>query len=85
MAELFVRGVPVDWAGVLPASAAATQVDLPTYAFDHQHYWLRSAPVVDAVALGQAGADHPLIGAVVGRPDSGGFMTTSRWSVDGHP
>ncbi|WP_049579877.1 type I polyketide synthase, partial [Streptomyces sp. SBT349] len=85
MAELFVRGVVVDWAGVLPASAAATQVDLPTYAFDHQHYWLRSTPAVDAVALGQAGADHPLIGAIVGRPDSGGFMTTSRWSVDAHP
>ncbi|WP_345050226.1 beta-ketoacyl synthase N-terminal-like domain-containing protein, partial [Streptomyces rameus] len=85
MAELFVRGVPVAWAGVLPASAAATQVDLPTYAFDHEHYWLRSTPAVDAVALGQAGADHPLIGAIVGRPDSGGFMTTSRWSVDAHP
>ncbi|WP_406174367.1 type I polyketide synthase [Streptomyces sp. NBC_00996] len=85
MAELFVRGVPVDWAGVLPASAAATQVDLPTYAFDHQHYWLRPTRAVDAVALGQAGADHPLIGAIVGRPDSGGFMTTSRWSVDAHP
>ncbi|MFD5536713.1 beta-ketoacyl synthase N-terminal-like domain-containing protein, partial [Streptomyces sp. NPDC127079] len=42
MAELFVRGVPVDWVGVLPASAAATQVELPTYAFDRQHYWLRS-------------------------------------------
>ncbi|MDQ0578396.1 type I polyketide synthase [Streptomyces rishiriensis] len=65
MAELFVQGVPLDWAGVLPASAAATQVDLPTYAFDHQHYWLRSTPAVDAVALGQAGADHPLLGAVV--------------------
>ncbi|MEU5076494.1 acyltransferase domain-containing protein, partial [Streptomyces asoensis] len=85
MAELFVRGVPVDWAGVLPAGAAATHVELPTYAFDHEHYWLRSAPAVDAVALGQVGGDHPLIGAVVGRPDSGGFLTTSRWSVEAYP
>ncbi|MDQ0578394.1 type I polyketide synthase [Streptomyces rishiriensis] len=84
MAELFVRGVPVDWTRVLPASAAA-QVDLPTYAFDRQHYWLRSTPAVDAVALGQAAGGHPLIGAIVGRPDSGGFLTTSRWSVDAHP
>ncbi|MEU9919683.1 type I polyketide synthase, partial [Streptomyces sp. NPDC051001] len=84
MAELFVRGVPVDWSGVLPVSAAA-QVELPTYAFDHQHFWLRSTPAVDAVALGQAGTDHPLIGAIVGRPDSGGLMTTSRWSVEAHP
>ncbi|MEU5248623.1 SDR family NAD(P)-dependent oxidoreductase, partial [Streptomyces asoensis] len=85
MAELFVRGVPVDWAGVLPAGAATTHVELPTYAFDHEHYWLRSAPAVDAVALGQVGGDHPLIGAVVGRPDSGGFLTTSRWSVEAYP
>nr|ALI94179.1 AslA [Streptomyces sp. XZQH4] len=85
MAELFVRGVPVDWTGVLPTSAVAARVDLPTYAFDHQHYWLRPTRVVDAVALGQAAGDHPLIGAIVGRPDSGGFMTTSRWSVDAHP
>ncbi|WP_208972943.1 type I polyketide synthase [Streptomyces malaysiensis] len=85
MAELFVRGVPVDWTGVLPAGAVAAQADLPTYAFDHQHYWLRPTPAVDAVALGQAAGDHPLIGAIVGRPDSGGLMTTSRWSVATHP
>ncbi|MEU9919709.1 acyltransferase domain-containing protein, partial [Streptomyces sp. NPDC051001] len=84
MAELFVQGVAVDWAAVLPV-AGTSHLELPTYAFDHQHYWLRSTPAVDAVALGQAGADHPLIGAIVGRPDSGGFMTTSRWSVEAHP
>ncbi|MFD8726251.1 type I polyketide synthase, partial [Streptomyces sp. NPDC059629] len=84
MAELFVRGVPLDWTGVLPAGARTSQVDLPTYAFDHQHYWLQTTPTVDAASLGQATADHPLIGAIVGRPDSGGFMTTSRWSVAAH-
>ncbi|WP_434090927.1 type I polyketide synthase, partial [Streptomyces asoensis] len=81
MAELFVRGVPVDWADVLPAAAAATHVELPTYAFDHEHYWLRSAPAVDAVALGQAGADHPLLGAVVAVPETGGVLCTSRLSL----
>ncbi|MFI6341334.1 SDR family NAD(P)-dependent oxidoreductase, partial [Streptomyces sp. NPDC050535] len=84
MAELFVRGVVVDWAAMLPV-AGASHIELPTYAFDRQHYWLRSTPAVDAVALGQAAGGHPLIGAIVGRPDSGGFMTTSRWSVDAHP
>ncbi|MBK3638737.1 type I polyketide synthase, partial [Streptomyces sp. MBT97] len=71
MAELFVRGVPVDWAAMLPVAGAA-HVELPTYAFDHEHYWLRSAPAVDAVALGQAGVDHPLLGAVVAVPETGG-------------
>ncbi|MFJ9950944.1 type I polyketide synthase [Kitasatospora sp. NPDC091207] len=82
MAELFVRGVAVDWTGVLPTGTAP--VDLPTYAFDHRHYWLRTAPATDAASLGQASADHPLIGAIVGVPGSGGFMTTARWSLGAH-
>ncbi|WP_143079238.1 type I polyketide synthase, partial [Streptomyces monashensis] len=79
MAELFVRGVPVDWTGVLPAGSASAHVDLPTYAFDHQHYWLReTAPATDAASLGQSAADHPLLGAVVRLPQSDGLVFTSR-------
>ncbi|MFF1799139.1 acyltransferase domain-containing protein, partial [Kitasatospora sp. NPDC058263] len=83
MAELFVRGVAVDWTGVLPTGTA--RVELPTYAFDHRHYWLRTTRATDAASLGQAAADHPLIGAIVGVPGSGGFMTTARWSLGAHP
>ncbi|MEW2306889.1 KR domain-containing protein, partial [Streptomyces sp. NPDC006655] len=43
MAELFVRGVPVDWVAMLPSGAGASQVELPTYAFDRRHYWLQEA------------------------------------------
>ncbi|MFI9220101.1 type I polyketide synthase [Streptomyces werraensis] len=87
MAELFVRGVTVDWTGVLPVGATSTRLDLPTYAFDHQHYWLRAtdAGPVDAASLGLAGSDHPLLGAVVGMPNSGGLVATSRWSPGAHP
>nr|AXL06108.1 polyketide synthase [uncultured bacterium] len=84
MAELFVRGVAVDWTGVLPA--AAGRVDLPTYAFDHQHYWLRAAETAtDAVSLGLAGADHPMLGAVVQLPQTDGLVFTSRLSLRTHP
>jgi acyl transferase domain-containing protein len=38
MAELFVRGVPVGWATMAPPA----RVELPTYAFDHQHFWRRT-------------------------------------------
>ena len=41
MAELFVRGIDVAWANLLPPVSA--RVDLPTYAFDHRHYWLHEA------------------------------------------
>nr|AXL06383.1 beta-ketoacyl synthase [uncultured bacterium] len=82
-AELFVRGVTVDWSGVLPPSR---RVELPTYAFDHQHYWLRmGGSATDAVSLGLAGADHPLLGAVVPLPQSDGLVFTSRLSLQSHP
>jgi rifamycin polyketide synthase module 7/8 len=84
MAECFVRGVPVDWRGVLPAPAGP--VDLPTYAFDQQNYWLQAAEAAsDAASLGQAAADHPLLDAVVTLPGSGGLVFTSRLSVRSHP
>ncbi|WP_405854126.1 SDR family NAD(P)-dependent oxidoreductase [Streptomyces sp. NBC_01515] len=84
MAELFVHGVAVDWTGMLPEGSVG-QVDLPTYAFDHQHYWLQTAPATDAASLGQAAADHPLLGAVVRLPQSDGLVFTSRLSLRTHP
>nr|WP_206791062.1 type I polyketide synthase [Amycolatopsis sp. MtRt-6] len=84
MAELFVRGVAVDWSGIVPAPAGP--VDLPAYAFDHRHYWLSPAePAADAVSLGLAGAGHPLLGAVVPLPQTGGLVCTSRLSLRTHP
>ncbi|WP_328345810.1 type I polyketide synthase [Micromonospora sp. NBC_00421] len=85
LAELFVRGVPVDWTPWLPASASA-RAELPTYAFDHRHYWLRSADTAtDATALGQSAPDHPLLSAVVRLPQSDGVVFTSQLSVRSHP
>ncbi|WP_424185424.1 type I polyketide synthase [Actinokineospora sp. G85] len=56
MAELFVRGVAVDWTGVLPQTASGW-VDLPTYAFDRQHFWLHEAGTDTADAPDGADAD----------------------------
>ncbi|WP_030293807.1 type I polyketide synthase [Streptomyces katrae] len=86
VAELFVRGVAVDWSRVLGRTAKPGRVALPTYAFDHQHYWLRdSGSATDATSLGQAAADHPLLGAVVQLPQSDGLVFTSRLSLRSHP
>nr|AXL06384.1 beta-ketoacyl synthase [uncultured bacterium] len=81
MAELFVRGVALGWATMAPPA----RVDLPTYAFDRRHFWLRPAAQADAVSLGQAAAEHPLLGAVVPLPQSGGLVFTARLSVRTHP
>ncbi|MEV0005529.1 SDR family NAD(P)-dependent oxidoreductase [Micromonospora sp. NPDC050980] len=37
VAQLWTVGVPVDWTAILPA---APRVDLPTYAFQRDRYWL---------------------------------------------
>ncbi|WP_406384598.1 acyltransferase domain-containing protein [Streptomyces sp. NBC_01618] len=48
------------------AQAGAVRVDLPTYAFQHQPYWVSTAvgSVGDVTSAGVGGIDHPLLGAV---------------------
>ncbi|MFE9728743.1 type I polyketide synthase [Streptomyces sp. NPDC005794] len=43
LAKLHVRGTEVDWAPQYGPTEERHRVDLPTYAFQHQHYWLRGA------------------------------------------
>ncbi|MGO1055188.1 SDR family NAD(P)-dependent oxidoreductase [Crossiella sp. CA198] len=78
-------GVDVDWAAVLPA-APARIADLPTYAFQHEHYWL--VPDGDSVNLKSAGleaAGHPLLGAVLSAADGDGVVLTGRLSLQSQP
>jgi acyl transferase domain-containing protein len=74
MAELFVRGVSIDWTTILPTHLRPAA--LPTTAFQHDHYWLLPRTVGDAGSLGQATMSHPILGAVVETPSNGGFVMT---------
>ncbi|HEY2265234.1 MAG TPA: type I polyketide synthase, partial [Streptosporangiaceae bacterium] len=83
LAEVHVRGVPADWPAVLPAGmkAAGTKVALPVYAFRHQRFWLDGGTGrADATALGQSAVAHPLLGAAVELPGTGGLVLTGRLS-----
>ncbi|GAA0706625.1 hypothetical protein GCM10009548_94630 [Streptomyces malaysiensis subsp. malaysiensis] len=44
LARLHTAGVDIDWTSWYPATPTPRTIDLPTYAFQHQHYWLSSAP-----------------------------------------
>ncbi|WP_458643543.1 type I polyketide synthase [Streptomyces sp. NC-S4] len=47
LGEAYVRGVVVDWDAVF-AGTGAQRVDLPTYAFQQEHFWLESGTAPDA-------------------------------------
>ncbi|MFE7486560.1 type I polyketide synthase [Kitasatospora sp. NPDC057541] len=85
VAEAHAHGAGVHWPAVLAGTGART-VPLPTYAFQHQRYWLDAPHTAgDAAGLGLGAADHPLLGAVVTLADSDGLLLTGRLSAHTHP
>ncbi len=86
LAQMHVGGAELDL-GALLGGSAARLVDLPKYAFQRRHYWLQAPPggSGDVAAAGQAPADHPLLGAVVGLADDERWLFTGRLSLQRHP
>ncbi|MEU4778941.1 SDR family NAD(P)-dependent oxidoreductase, partial [Micromonospora sp. NPDC023633] len=84
LATAHTIGLPVDLSTVL---AGTDTVALPTYAFDHQRYWVEP-PVHRAQDVSSAGlqdAGHPLLSATLTFPDSERMVFTGRLSVRTHP
>ncbi|OPF65788.1 hypothetical protein VT50_0238000, partial [Streptomyces antioxidans] len=77
LAELHVHGVPVDWERLF-AGRDARRVELPTYAFQRERYWLEALTsfASDVTAVGLIPPTHPLLGAAVELPDADGFLFT---------
>ncbi|MEV0416555.1 type I polyketide synthase, partial [Streptomyces sp. NPDC050448] len=86
LARAQARGARVDWEEYF-AGTGARAVDLPTYAFQRERFWI-DLPVgsfADASAVGLRSADHPLLGACLALADADGLLLTGRLSLATHP
>jgi acyl transferase domain-containing protein/acyl carrier protein len=86
LSKAHTHGVDVDWSALFE-KARARRVELPTYAFQRQRYWLEgTAGVTDASSLGQSPAEHPLLGsamALAGEEER--WLFTGLLSLKSHP
>ena len=83
LAQAHVHGVDVDWAAV---TGTRRHVDLPTYAFQHQHFWPRPLPLFgDVSAMGLGAVSHPLLSAAVELAAGDGIVLTGRISTRTQP
>ncbi|WP_373873073.1 SDR family NAD(P)-dependent oxidoreductase [Actinoplanes palleronii] len=84
LAHLYVRGVDVDWVGLI---GPRRRVDLPTYPFQRQRYWLDLTAGMNSGEVRAAGLSvpsHPLLDAAVEHPGTGEVLFTGRWSLRDH-
>ncbi|MEV6238350.1 amino acid adenylation domain-containing protein [Lentzea sp. NPDC051838] len=79
--QAHVQGHEIDWARLLPA---AGRVDLPTYRFERQRFWLSAAEQPAAVARRSAPARHPWLGSAVALPGDA-MLLSGELSLRSHP
>ncbi|MGI5157239.1 type I polyketide synthase [Microbispora sp. CA-102843] len=82
-AHAHTHATPVDWTAL---HDQATTVDLPTYAFQHEHLWLSPpATQTDPAGLGLTTTPHPLLGAALTLAHGHTTVYTGTLSLATHP
>ncbi|MDQ1025084.1 acyl transferase domain-containing protein/acyl carrier protein [Streptomyces umbrinus] len=84
LARLWADGAEADWTAFY-APTGARITDLPTYAFQHQHYWPTARLTAGPLPLGSTRAGHPLLQAVISLADSGDVLLLGGLSVRSQP
>ncbi|MET7900689.1 SDR family NAD(P)-dependent oxidoreductase [Streptomyces sp. NPDC005355] len=83
-ATLWSHGAGVEWSTLVPRPTRA--VELPTYAFQRQRFWLEApAAPGDASGVGLDAADHPLLAGAVVPAEGDTALFTGRLSQAAHP
>ncbi|MFD0501064.1 type I polyketide synthase [Streptomyces rhizosphaericus] len=83
-AQACALGIDVDWSAALPAGVR--QVDLPTYPFADERFWLDGGSARGEVsAVGLAPVDHGLLGAKADLAASGELVLSGSLSLASHP
>ncbi|MGW2956812.1 type I polyketide synthase, partial [Streptomyces eurythermus] len=84
LGEAFVAGLEVQWP---VAGRRPDFLELPTYAFQRERYWLEPVQVGsgDPSDLGLEGLGHGLLGALVPVPESDGVVLTGSVSLRSQP
>src|SRR5207244_10305785 len=84
LADAHVHGIPVDWEPLF-RDTGARRVELPSYPFERQRYWLEPTAPAAVTAVGQGAADPPLLGAAVALAGEERWLFTGRLSLKSHP
>jgi acyl transferase domain-containing protein/NADPH:quinone reductase-like Zn-dependent oxidoreductase/acyl carrier protein len=84
LATAHCTGTSVDWPAYFNHRRSLDDV-LPTYAFQHQRYWMMASPGGDVRGSGLSIAAHPLLSSVTSLADGDGLLLTGRLSTTGHP
>jgi pimaricinolide synthase PimS1 len=85
LGQAHISGTTVDWTAYYEGTGAR-HVELPTYAFQRERYWLNPAPAAgDLTAAGLGQFEHPLLAATARVGDRDEWLFTGRISTASAP